>query len=145
MELEVVPAERRGLGPAQQAFPHRRLGLGLLAPALALVDPLDPRRGLDRGQGASLISPLACLRGLPCSLTSRFTVALTSGRVVGSSCPPSRCSAAIAVRRSRTVASVQTSTVHKVPDVAADVRRSYGSPVHRGSIHQLVRGFQPAT
>ena len=61
MELEVTPPERRRLGAAQQPVPYHlqechihssphREGLGLLAPALARVDLLYPRRGLDRCQ-----------------------------------------------------------------------------------------------
>ena len=63
VELQVAPPERRDLGAAEQAVPHHlqegqvhcatsgRLNLGLLASALALVDPLDPGSGLQRGQG----------------------------------------------------------------------------------------------
>ena len=47
---------------------------------------------------ASLVSPLAHFLGFPYSLGSRFMVAFTSGRVVGSSCPPKRWAAAIAAR-----------------------------------------------
>ena len=50
---------------------------------------------------ASLVSPLARFLGLPYSLDSHFVVAFTSGRVVGSSCPPKRWAAAIAVRHMR--------------------------------------------
>ena len=51
---------------------------------------------------ASLVSPLACFLGFPYSLASRFMVAFTSGRVVGSSCH---------LRRMRAVAFV----LHAVP------------------------------
>ena len=50
---------------------------------------------------ASLVSPLACFLGFPYSLGSRFMVAFTSGRVVGSACPPKRWAAAIAARHIR--------------------------------------------
>ena len=50
---------------------------------------------------ASLVSPLARFLGFPYSLGSRFMAAFTSGRVVGSSCPPRWWAAAIAARHMR--------------------------------------------
>ena len=58
---------------------------------------------------ASLVSPMARFLGFPYSLGSRFMVAFTSGRVVGSSCPPKRWAAAIAARHIREEARWQRS------------------------------------
>ena len=85
------------IGAEQQAVPdhseeaqlhqgtHRSLGFGLLAPALALVSPLDPPLGLTAAH-ASRVRPGTCFRGLPCSRPNLFSVAFTSGGDAGSGC-----------------------------------------------------------
>ena len=81
---------------------------------------------------ASLVSPLACFLGFSYSLTSRFMVAFTSGRVVGSPCPP---------RRMRAVASVLSLRPHQVLQVPADVgrgRRQAGATVLKASAGEVV-------
>ena len=107
----------------QQAFNQEVAGSNPAGPTAARIEALDSvslRRRLPlsirwihavalTAARASLVRPLACLRGFPCSLDRRFNVAFTSGRDVGSSCPPRRCAAAIAARRRRTVASVRLS------------------------------------
>ena len=141
MELELAPAERRGLGAAKQTVPHhlhkgqvhrgafRGLGFGLLASVFPFVDPLDPCRGLDRGK-ALVGQAISLLRGFPCSLPSRFMVAFTSGRAVGSVCPRSRWAVAIAARRRRG-GHRPAFHLHQVLDVTPDVgrwRRQAGTP-----------------
>ena len=83
------------IGAGQQAVPdhsedahlhqgtHRSLGFGVLGPALALVNPLDPPLGLTAAH-ASRVRPGTCFRGLPCSRPNLFSVAFTSGREAGS-------------------------------------------------------------
>ena len=83
----------------------------LLSPAAGAVSMLlSSGRDAPRGHAmnvcvssarASLVSPLARFLGFPNSLGSRFMVAFTSGRVVGSPCPPKRWAAAIAARHMR--------------------------------------------
>ena len=85
---------------------------------------------------ASLVSPLACFLGFSYSLTSRFMVAFTSGRVVGSPCPP---------RRMRAVASVLPSVPTRCSRYRPMSAAADGRPAQRCSRHQLVKSFQPAT
>ena len=110
VQLHIAPAQRRGLRTPEQSFPHHlqkcqihggtphRLDLRSLPPAFSLVRALDLHGGLHRGI-ASLVSPFACRRGLPCSLTRGLRVALTRESDTGSGCLPRRCAAAIAARQ----------------------------------------------
>ena len=76
--------------------------------------PQSARHKRVRILGQSLASqPFGLLPGVPYYLASRFMVAFTSGRVVGSSCPPRRWAAAIATKRMREVAIVLPSVSTK--------------------------------
>ena len=92
----------------QEGHVHRGtpggLGLRLLPPSLACVCPLDPRRGLHRGQGVRGQS-LGLLAGFSVLPSEAIERGLDQGSFTGSWCLPRRWSAAMAARRLRAVAS----------------------------------------
>ena len=117
VNLDVPSPECRGLRAAEQAIPHhlqegqvvqgtpRGLRLCLLAPAFALVDPLDPCRRLHRGKRIT-VQTLGLPLWLPVLPGQSFHGGLHQRPRRQSGCPPKWWAAAIAARRKRTVASV---------------------------------------